>query len=574
MSRTASRLLSALLPCLAAALPALLGAVLGQGEQVGKRYALLVGVREYRHEKLPDLKYSDRDVEELAGLLRPAGYQVTLLSTTAGKQEERRRPTLANIRRELSAILKEVGKHDVVLIALSGHGLQPEGGKDSFFCPADSNPYKLETLLSLGELYRELEESGVGVKLVLVDACRNEIAPGRSAGVDGGVRPPRGVSVLFACSPGQKAFEPDELRHGVFFHFVLEGLKGKAANERGEVTWSRLSEYVREQVPAAVPKLVAPQARQEPHGVEDLRGRSPVLLRAEGGGGEDEKEITSSIGMKLRLIPAGKFLMGSPEHDQEDQSDEKPQHEVTITRPFYLALHTVTLGQFRQFVKEADYQSESEKDGQGGWGYNEARNAFEGRNPKYNWQNTGWAQTERHPVVNVTWSDAVTFCAWLSRKEGREYRLPTEAEWEYACRAGTRTRFFTGDNEKSLDGFANVADRALKRKFPGWRVVDIDDGFVFAAPVGCFKPNPWGLYDMHGNVWQWCADWYDEQYYGQKGNRDPKGPDSGGRRVLRGGSWDNYRGVGRAALRLRLEPDDRGSIFGFRVACSLSPRTP
>src|SRR5262249_1018949 len=149
------------------------------------------------------------------------------------------------------------------------------------------------------------------------------------------------------------------------------------------------------------------------------------------------RELTNSIGMKLILIRAGEFLMGSPDGDGDD--DEHPQHRVRITQPFYLGVHEVTRGQFRRFVDEAGYQTETAQDGKDGWGGKEEAKKFE-QNRGYSWQNPGFEQTDDHPVVNVSWNDVVAFAAWLSRKEGDTYRLPTEAEWEYACRAGTTTR--------------------------------------------------------------------------------------------------------------------------------------
>ena len=131
-------------------------------------------------------------------------------------------------------------------------------------------------------------------------------------------------------------------------------------------------------------------------------------------------------------------------------------------------------------------------------------------------------------MVNVSWNDAVAFCKWLSRKEGKTYRLPTEAEWEYACRAGTTTRYYSGDDPETLAKVANVADATAKAKFPDWKwTIKASDGYVFTAPVGQFKPNAFGLYDMHGNAWQWCADWYGKDYYGKSPVDDPKGPDTG-----------------------------------------------
>ena len=131
-------------------------------------------------------------------------------------------------------------------------------------------------------------------------------------------------------------------------------------------------------------------------------------------------------------------------------------------------------------------------------------------------------------MVNVSWNDAVAFCKWLSKKEGKTYRLPTEAEWEYACRAGTTTRYYSGDDPETLAKVGNVADAALKAKFPDWKyTIKANDGYVFTAPVGKFKPNAFGLYDMHGNAWQWCADWYGADYYATSPLDDPTGPDSG-----------------------------------------------
>ena len=170
-------------------------------------------------------------------------------------------------------------------------------------------------------------------------------------------------------------------------------------------------------------------------------------------------------------------------------------------------------------------------------------------------------------MVNVSWNDAVAFCKWLSRKEGKTYRLPTEAEWEYACRAGTTTRYYSGDDPETLAKVGNVADATAKAKFPDWKyTIKANDGYVFTAPVGKFKPNAFGLYDMHGNAWQWCADWYGADYYATSPADDPTGPDSGDVRVLRGGSWFDGPSVTRSAIRLGVIPGYGGSSTGFRVA--------
>jgi formylglycine-generating enzyme required for sulfatase activity len=283
----------------------------------------------------------------------------------------------------------------------------------------------------------------------------------------------------------------------------------------------------------------------------DAAASRTVTLRAAAGDVRAEKEFAlvvkeagtfkTSVGLELVLIPKEKFMMGSPpnEEGRYDNEGEKP-HEVEITQPFYLGKYTVTRGQFRQFVQATGYKTDAEK-GEKGWnyGYDAEKKSFED-NPKYNWLNPGFAQTDEHPVVLVSWNDAVAFCAWLEKKEGKKYRLPTEAEWEYSCRAGTTTRFYSGDADDSLKAVANIADASFKAKYPaatwaqGW-----DDDYPFTAPVGKFQKNAFGLYDMHGNVWQWCQDWYGSDYYKNSPRQDPQGPGAGASRVVRGGSFRN-----------------------------------
>ena len=170
-------------------------------------------------------------------------------------------------------------------------------------------------------------------------------------------------------------------------------------------------------------------------------------------------------------------------------------------------------------------------------------------------------------MVDVSWNDALEYCKWLSKKEGKIYRLPTEAEWEYACRAGTTTRYYSGDDPETLAKVGNAADAASKAKFPNGRyTIKANDGYVFTAPVGKFKANAFGLYDMHGNAWEWCADWYGADYYAKSPVDDPIGPASGDGHVLRGGSWGSGAHGARSAERNGCAPRDRDYGAGFRVA--------
>ncbi len=295
-------------------------------------------------------------------------------------------------------------------------------------------------------------------------------------------------------------------------------------------------------------------------------------------------DLGGGVKMELVLIPAGEFEMGSCESAEDTAAffnetygedlltasflkDEHPQHRVRITKSFYLGTYHVTRGQFRQFVADTAYKTDAEKgEKPGAWGWNPDKKEF-GFNEKYSWRNAGFEQTDEHPVVNVSWNDAVEFCNWLSKKESKTYRLPTEAEWEFACRAGTTTRYYSGDDPETLAKVGNVADAAAKAKFPEWKyTIKANDGYVFTAPVGKFKPNAFGLYDMHGNAWQWCADWYGAEYYAESPADDPTGPDTGDDRVLRGGSWGRGPVSSRSARRFGFAPDDRDYVTGFRVA--------
>jgi formylglycine-generating enzyme required for sulfatase activity len=226
--------------------------------------------------------------------------------------------------------------------------------------------------------------------------------------------------------------------------------------------------------------------------------------------------ITNSIGMKFALIPAGEFLMGSPEG--QGGSDEQPQHKVKITKPFYLQTTEVTQAQWKAVM--GDNPSNSKGDGL--------------------------------PVEQVSWEAAQKFIEKLSAKEGVKYRLPTEAEWEYACRAGSTTGFCFGDAQSELGEYA-------------WYKMNSDGK---THPVGMKKPNAWGLYDIHGNVWEWCQDWYDENYYKNSPADDPQGPGSGSYRVCRGGSWGGDSVFIRSAVRMKFPPYGICHYNGFRVARS------
>jgi formylglycine-generating enzyme required for sulfatase activity len=299
--------------------------------------------------------------------------------------------------------------------------------------------------------------------------------------------------------------------------------------------------------------------------------------------------LVNSLGMTLVRIPAGAFLMGSDEsiaqlqkdyplmerRRLEELADEAPVHQVRITKDFYMGATEVTVGQFRAFVEQSGYVPESIADGTGGYGYNaqydasktRRQDAFEGRDTRYSWLNPGFPQSERHPVVNVTWGDAQALAKWLTQREGRTYRLPSEAEWEYAARAGTRTRYASGDAPESLLQVANTFDASAAPTWPQFATHALkgNDGFAFTAPVASFAPNAFGLYDMHGNAWEWTQDLYDENYYAHSPMNDPQGAAEGNVYVRRGGSWHTWPLYARSSYRNWNDAQTRYTLVGIRL---------
>ena len=254
--------------------------------------------------------------------------------------------------------------------------------------------------------------------------------------------------------------------------------------------------------------------------------------------GAEPKTVTNTIGMKLIQIPAGKFTMGSPV-GEKDRGNSEGQVAVTLTKPFWLGKTELTQGQWQQVM---------------------------GTEP---WKGLPLVQADKDgAATDVSWDDAKAFCQKLTDlerkagklKAGESYRLPTEAEWEYACRAGTKTRYSFGEDESQLGQYAWFKDNARSA------------GEQYAHAVGMKKPNPWGLHDMHGNVWEWCSNWYGREI---SGGFDPVGPREGDYRMVRGGCWGDspsspHTGSCRSAARRDFDPSLRDYALGFRVARSQS----
>ena len=303
-------------------------------------------------------------------------------------------------------------------------------------------------------------------------------------------------------------------------------------------TWLVLADWLKEH---GDPRAELVRLCHDPHSrlLEQRNARIRALLAA--GIRPCVPLFTNSVGMSFALIPAGSFLMGSPESEADRYDSEGPQHEVEITQSFSLDIHPVTQKQYK---------------------------AVMGNNPS-SFSRIRGGGVANHPVEQVSWEESVEFCRKLSaraeeKSAGRAYRLPTEAEWEYSCRGGATSSkpFSFGDalssTQANFDGNHPSGGAAKGRDLQR------------TTPVGSYQPNAFGLFDMHGNVWEWCADWFGS--YPRTSVKDPAGPPTGERRVLRGGSWCNHGRSCRAACRYHVVPGNRDFSSGFRLVCVAAPR--
>lgn len=505
-------------------------------EVIEQRWAVLVGVNDYA--ELDDLQFCRKDAEALAKQLVQVGFpRENVFLLTDGATDAKYRPNKANIEDWIRKVLRSAEDADLVLISFSGHGVHLDG--KTYLCPTEARlDDPGDTMIKLPTVYGNLDRCRAKRKLLWVDACRNDPRPrgmksatahAKSAAglVESLESTPKGIMTLASCAKDPVSWEAQEFGHGVFIHYLLEGLSGNAdRQERGnrdsKVSMLELYNYANIKTKRFTlnerPSVQTPELFGRITGDFDIVEIPSEVLGP---------EITNSIGMKLKLIPAAEFLMGSPESDEDAADGERPQHRVRITKPFYLGVTEVTQGQWEAVM------------GTGTRPWSGKTNVKEGSD---------------YAASYVSWDDAVEFCKKLSSKEGVTYRLPTEAEWEYACRGETTTEYHFGDDASRLGEYVWFRDNADAV------------GEASAHRVGQKKANPFGLYDMHGNVLEWCADGWDSDYYEDSPTDDPTGPTAGSIRVLRGGGWRSFARYCRSAYRGIGSPFHRNYDFGFRVA--------
>jgi formylglycine-generating enzyme required for sulfatase activity len=545
-------------------------------------HALVIGISEYGFlPKSKWLDYAAKDAAELREvLIRSYGFLPENVTVLLNEQA-----TKANTEHALSALAddRRIKSDDRVLIFFSGHGQTVKsgnGGDMGFLIPYDAKvdlehpenrgPY-LDSCIPMDHIWSYVESSPAKHSLVIADACfggllihGRALTPEKpSLSFIASQLSRRAQQVLTAGGKGEEAQEDPKLGHGYLTFKLLEELKAQAATPDSIILTSQLATHLKTSVANLSHAKQTPQfgnhnntegdfvfVTTAPQPVPQL-GATAVAAREEQPTKAAVKmpQIDAKYGLELVEIPAGEFAMGSTEEEvnailafgspikREWIVGEKPQHTVYLDT-YYIGKTPVTAGQYKQFCAATGYAMPPEPGGKVG--------IFDV--PHFN---PHWSKDD-HPIVNVSWNDAVAYCKWLSKETGYAVSLPTEAQWEKAARGKDGRRYPWGPNWDDGSKCANsVAPNNLGSTMP-----------VGSYPLGA---SPYGVLDMAGNVWQWCSDWFDAGYYQGSPDRNPTGPANGQYRVLRGGSWRNDSAIYfHSAVRYGVVPDGRGSLAGFR----------
>jgi formylglycine-generating enzyme required for sulfatase activity len=568
----------------------------------GRRWALLVGVDQYKKDPL---RFCGRDAVLLKEtLIRAGGFtDETVVAMTDTDPKPDLHPTADNIKRQLEKMLIAVQPGDTFVFLFSGHGAIVENR--CLLCAIDSDGEGVNGLLPVDDTRDYIAQCKAAQKIIILDCCHSGATatatiPDASGSdlVTGPFEFAQGCITFTACRSFQTSVESSEEQQGVFSVSLCRGLEGAADFDRNTIVDSdELYRHLLAEVPAAAKAVVASQ-QQTPVRVigPDVVGVF-ALCRVTPPGDRLRRRrvlqpgdsIRNSIGMKLTALPSGLSIMGSPT-DEYLRGDDEQTEPVVLTQRTLLGTCEVTQREYETVM--GDNPSCFSETGDGASMVAEIR-------------------TGRFPVEQVTWEDAVTFCNRLSelpeeQAAGRSYRLPTEAEWEFACRAGSLLAFSTGE---IIDG----TQASIRADRPYWYA---DAGESLGRPrlVGSYSPNAFSLHDLHGNVAEWCFDYYTSdriqeggiaavgwkvcatteevrseleyvgsQHWIQSGSAgfsktsidmslrlNPTGPTSGSERVTRGGSYTSVVAECRSAARRPRDPEFKHRTLGFRVVCQLT----
>lgn len=507
--------------------------------QQNRKVAIVVGVEQYSSNLgFKPLYYAVDDAKLIAQTLQQQGYKVQLLTDSQATRDA--------ILDRIEQVGKTLPEGDGTLIFyFSGHGLAENN--TNYLASFGAVAGRLQSsALSLKEVEAEIRKTQAPRAVLFIDACRDPLPTGSKGANRGFIyEKSEGMKVLFATKFGEKSYERDELKQGVFSHFLNRALRGQAAEADGLITFDSLTRYVQQGTAdwtlehLKTTQLPYTQDLKENFGVLVLgqttptappssepepRPAAPTVVATPPTRPASPTNTRLPFEPVMVSIPAGSFMMGCVEgRDDVDggcEADEKPAHQVSLSA-FQIGKYEVTFDEW---------------------------DACERAKACPHAEDEGWGRGKR-PVTNVSWNDITqNYIPWLNQQTGTRYRLPTEAEWEYAARAGGESAYPWGNS-------INCDKANYYECKPGGTVA-----------VGSYPANVWGLHDTAGNVWEWVQDWYGADYYRSSPASAPEGPSSGTYRVLRGGSWFSTPSGVRSANRHGDTPDSRNYGIGFRVA--------
>lgn len=587
-----------------------------------RRHALVIGNNSYVHlgpER--QLRNAVADARLMRDTLAGLGFEVIFAENVD-------RRSLVD---RLSDLAARVGRDDTAFVYFAGHGVAFTGA--NYLLPSDIPAPRTagrgeegrlaEHAVSEASVLERLVLSGARVSIVVLDACRDNPLQGSDRRAVGGARglaagaSAQGVFTIYAAGFGQSALDrlgpEDPHPNSVFTRVFAETLKTPGLDLKGVATETRrrvvaMTRAVgydqfpayydqivggdvylaggeeagpsRDRIAAVAPAVAPALPREVPPrqtepapavGIAPPAGKTlagPLTAAQERALAPGDRFTDCAGCPDMTVLPAGRFTMGSPETEPQRTANEGPQRVVAIGRPFAAGTFEVTGDQYAAFVAATGHPVATAC-------YTLEDGLVEER-PGRSWRDPGFPQTGSHPVACVGWHDAAAYVDWLARTTGRPYRLPSEAEWEYAARgvttAGPAPRWSFGDDAAAMCGYANAADLTLRNALAGrgpTLFVPCRDDHVYTAPVGSFAPNAFGLFDLHGNVAEWTADCWRDGHAAAPVNAEAGRSGDCTRRGLRGGSWVDDAKRLRSAARLMNRPDDRSAIAGFRVVRDL-----
>lgn len=490
------------------------------------RVALVVGNSDYLH--APSLENPVNDAADIADQLQAVDFEVHRALNVE----------LAEFRRILRRFTDALRGADTGLFFYAGHGLQADG--KNYLVPVDAKLSSKAALdfevMALETVLRQLERE-VPTRIIFLDACRDnplsqnlsQSPATRAAAVGRGlarVKSGVGSLIAYATAPNTQALDGSGQRNSPYTRALLDHL------DTPGLEIGQMLRRVRRDV------LASTGQRQVPWESLSLTGDFYFLP---GQGKEASATVQDtladgSLGPEMVRLTARRFRMG----DQQGvgRTDERPTFDIVLAQDLLIGRYEITFAQYDRFC-DATQRPKPADSGRG---------------------------RGNRPVINVTYADAAAYAQWLAAQTGQTYRLPTEAEWEYAARAGSQSSYAFGNNPKQLCQYANGADLTAQASLPVKQVTECQDGYTYTAPVGSFAANAWGLHDLHGNAWEWVEDGYRAKAYRRYAASGYQPPDNeNGRQVIRGGSWSDPPNALRSAARQGVKPTHQTSNLGFRV---------